>query len=518
MKHRYGAVSLALVLSVLVALVAALVVVRVSEAITYEPTLTAQLSSPAAGASADLTTEFGIPKGSAQFFAQATFTPPQFGLTPANVPKGALVAKINALATLGLINGPCSTALTVIFDSLNPDPTAGSGMFASSTNISDTVTFDDQFQDLDGNTLPDGVDKYPDFLTRMFPGVTPVARQYGQVSVAGSAVSLNFVIFQAGATLPAPLGTLDATWGYPSVSVLNNNGDPGAVAAPSAITDFCTPLRSTVTTYGVSKDNPDSTADESGTTIQTNPAAAGTYTFHSLSVSQYDADDDDIENGIDTCPFNKFVDANGDTVPDDTDNDGIDDSCDPTPTQADADPDRDLYSSRNDNCPLVANGQAAGQDNQADRDTDSIGDACDTLGAEGIGKGPDVPDGGTASPVTKTITADVTITGAAVSPTAAATTVVPTTAATKTPTAVAGSPTKTATTAATATKTATATPVKTATPTPVVTTAPPPPGGGGLLEDDEGFPTWAFIVIGVAAVLLLGGLSTAFTVVRRRSR
>jgi len=516
MKHRYGAVSLALVLSVLVALVAALVAVRVSDAITYEPTLTASVSSPAAGATADLTTEFGIPKGSAQFFAQATFTPPEFGVAKNPVTKGALVGKLNALATLGLINGPCSTALTVIFDSLDPDPTAGSGMFAASTNISDTVTFDDQFQDLDGNTLPDGVDKYPDFLTRMFPGLTPAARQYGQVSVAGSAVSLNFVIFQPGATLPAPLGTLDASWGYPSVSVLNNNGDPGAVAAPSAITDFCTPLRSTVMTYGVSKDNPDTAANESGATVQTNPAAAGTYTFRSLSVSQYDADDDDLENGIDTCPFNKFVDANGDTVPDDTDNDGIDDSCDPTPTQAAADPDQDLYSSRNDNCPLVANG--ADPDNQKDGDTDSIGDACDTLGAEGIGKGPAFPDGGTASPVTRTITADVSITGGtpAQSPTAAATTVVPT--ATKTATAVTGSPTKTATAVGSPTKTATATPVKTATPTPVATAIPPAQGGGGLLEDDEGFPTWAFIVIGVAAVLMLGGLGTAFTVVRRRSR
>ena len=50
-------------------------------------------------------------------------------------------------------------------------------------------------------------------------------------------------------------------------------------------------------------------------------------------------------------------------------------------------------------------------------------------------------------------------------------------------------------------------------PTPTTVTV----GGGGLLGGDEGFPTWAFVLIGMAAVLLLGGLGTAATV-RRRSR
>ena len=65
------------------------------------------------------------------------------------------------------------------------------------------MTFDEQFQDADANTLPDGVDKFPDFITRMFPGLTPIFRQFGQASVAGSAVSLNFVIFEPGVKSPA---------------------------------------------------------------------------------------------------------------------------------------------------------------------------------------------------------------------------------------------------------------------------------------------------------------------------
>jgi hypothetical protein len=488
MKRRYGAVSLALVLSALVAVLAALVVVQESDAITFEPTLAASLSDDTAGAAADLTTQFGIPAGSAQFFAQATFTPPEFQQTAgADIPIGAMVGQLNANATLGLINGPCNSALPVAFDMMN-----------GTTDTSATVTFDDQFQDADANTLPDGVDKYPDFLTRMFPGLTPVFRQFGQASVAGSPVSLNFVVFEPGSTLPT-LGALDPAWGYPSVSVLNNNGDPGAVAAPNPITDFCTPLSTNVTTFGTAKDNPDTSADESGTTIQMNPADGGTYTFRSRSISQYDADDDNIENGLDTCPYDPNVGDYTVAGSGDQDTDGLDDACDPTPTETKVDEDDDGYTNRGDNCPLVANG--ADPDNQADRDTDSIGDACD--------QNPDTPDGGTASPVDVTVTADVVISGGA--PAASPTT------APASPTTAAASPTA----AATGTAVATATATKTATVVPTTTPAPTPQpaevGGGGLLSDEEGFPTWGFVLIALAAVLLLGGLGTAVTV-RRRSK
>jgi hypothetical protein len=486
MKRRHGAVWLAPVLSVLVAVLVAVVVAGVANAISFNPTLTASVSDPTAGANTDVTTDFGIPKGDAQFAVTSTLTPPQFTVAKdADVPNGAMVGKLEAVATLGLINQPCTSALPVNVDLLDATTDASAG----------TVTFDDQFQDADGNTLPDGVDKYPELLTRMYPGLTPRARYFGQASVAGSAVSLNFIIFEPGTTLPG-LGALDPALGYPSVYVLNDNGDPGATPAPNPITDFCTPLSTKITTFALTKDNKATTADESGKIVSTNPAAAGTYTFRSISISNLDADDDGIENGLDTCPFDKDTGT-------DTDSDGIDDVCDPEPTVANTDQDDDLYMNRGDTCPLVANG--ADQDNQKDTDTDGIGDLCDTTG-----NGPTVPDG---TPVKTENTADVEITGgaAAASPTAAAASP---TAAAPSPTAAPGtavaSPTKAATAAASPTKTAVASPVATA--------QPPQPGGGGLLEGDEGFPTWAFFVIGVAAVLLLGSLGTAVTVTRRRNR
>jgi hypothetical protein len=477
MKRRHGAVSWALVLSVLVAVMAAVVVVRVSDAVTFDVTLTASVSDPAAGAAADVTTEFAIGKGSAQYLATATFTPPEFGQTAgADIPLGALVGQLNANATLGLINGPCNSALPVAFDMMN-----------ATTDTSATVTFDEQFQDADANTLPDGVDKFPDFITRMLPGTTPLFRQFGQASVAGSAVSLNFVVLAPGATIPG-LGALDAAWGYASLSLLNNNGDPGAIAAPGPITEFCTPLSTEVTTFGVTKDNPATSADESGTTILMNPANGDTYTFRARSISLYDTDGDNIDNSIDTCPY--AANTGDPTVAGggDQDNDGIDDACDPTPTETKVDEDDDAFTNRGDNCPLVANG--ADPDNQKDGDTDGIGDACD--------QNPTTADG---TPVEVVNEATVEITGGA--PPAETETVVASPPA--------GTGTAVATPAATATKTATA--VATATPAP--TAVPPQPGGGGLLGDEEGFPTWAFVLLGVAAVLALGGLGTAATVRRR---
>jgi hypothetical protein len=356
------------------------------------------------------------------------------------------------------------------------------------------VNFDEQFQDADANTLPDGVDKFPDFITRMLPGQTPIFRQFGQASVAGSAVSLNFVVLSPGATIPV-LGALDPAWGYASVSILNNNGDPGAISAPGPITSFCTPLSTEITTFAVTEDNPATSADESGVTIQTNPEAGGTYTFRSYSISLYDADDDNIDNSLDTCPYDANPGCDISVAGScDQDNDGLMDTCDPTPTETIVDQDDDGYTNTGDNCPTVANG--ADPDNQLDQDADGIGDACD--------QNPTTPDGGSASPVTVTNEATVEITGGAP-------------AATETAVATASPPTGTATgtAVATATPAATATPVATATPAP--TPVPAEVGGGGLLGGDEGFPTWGFVLIGVAAVLLLGSLGTAVTV-RRRSR
>ena len=78
-----------------------------------------------------------------------------------------------------------------------------------------------------------------------------------------------------------------------------------------------------------------------------------------------DADDDGVIDSEDNCPN----DSNADQT--DTDGDGLGDTCDAFPNDADNDIDGDGVSGDIDNCPTVANAD------QTDSDGDGIGAACD---------------------------------------------------------------------------------------------------------------------------------------------
>ena len=317
-----------------------------SRAASFNPTATVSLTDAAAGDTSDIAGTFDIPGPDPNFenLGVINFTPGAWGIgaCPANdpgaanatcadqsIPDGAYVGHLSSTTELGLLNGPCNTNTPVNFD-----------MMDATTNTSTTVIFGDdpndadtqgeQFEDDNSDGIPNGAQMYPDYLVRLVTGATPIQRLYGQTNVAGTDVSLNFMVFAPGVTINGQF--MDPSLGFPSLSILQDTGDPMADPIPSAITDFCTPLSVDLTSYGMTQDNPDSSADESGIPNRTNPDA-GSYDFVTYARSQRDADGDGIENALDPCP----TDANdwdprtpSGITNDDTDGDGIPNECDTT--------------------------------------------------------------------------------------------------------------------------------------------------------------------------------------------
>ncbi|MEX0801414.1 MAG: hypothetical protein WD379_09380 [Dehalococcoidia bacterium] len=378
--------------------------------INFEPQAIVTVDDPTPGANSNILGTFCVDftascalaqpaadLDSSNFGATVAFTPKEF-VVPAGegggVDIGAFVIHLSSQATLGVLNGPCQpTGLTPAFNMLNAT-TNVDGAQVQYLDDDDPGILGEIFEDDDSNGLPNGVEMFPDFVFRIFQGAKPYARYYGQTTVVGVDVALNFVVFEPGAAINTSLGSFqtDPAMGYPSVTILQNVGDPEAQALEgNAITDFCSPLKAVTETFGTTENNP-TTNEGGGATFRTNPPADTTVNFVQFATSQRDADDDGFENGFDTCPFDPNVEnarlggLEGDG--ESTEPDGIDSACDPDPTGTcgpgltgnASDCDADQFPNRGDNCPLIA------QDgNLDDGDNDGIGDACDP--------NPDTPDG-----------------------------------------------------------------------------------------------------------------------------
>ena len=420
-----------------------------AQAGTFNPTWTVSLANTVADTPSDITFQFDIPEGDVWASSTTTFLPTGWQITPSSeVGIGVRRGTIEATPQYGFFNNACNTRLAVSYNMVN-----------ATTDKSQTVTYEDAFDDSNGDGNADFIDMYLDFNDRILGPAQPVVREAGVLEQAE--VLVQILLYEPGATIAGE--TLDPALGQPMVTLMENTGDPEAVGRIPPATDDCTPFTATSVTFGTAED---------GTVLVKNPKQAGTYTIYVLAVGERDADGDGYENTLDTCPLDPDPtwDPRSVDTDDDPDGDGIPNSCDPTPDEntGASDHDGDGYVNRLDNCPLVANG-VADADNQKDSDLDGIGDACDPHpnDADSEGEAPEVM-----------LSQDVTITAAA--------TASPTVAPAATPVAT---PTPAVTPAPTATPA-----VKTATPTVVA-----PSAGGGGFASDSSWPWWPLAIAGAAA-------------------
>jgi hypothetical protein len=400
-----------------------------AEAQTFRPTNSYTL---AGNSDSTLSTGIAAPDYNQEDVSATNLNPPD-GKTAMGIeaPIGAYVGTLSASAAVGLLGGPCNSALGPNFTLKNASVDIAD-VLPTTTWILKSAS-GNPVPDTDGDGLYDYEEQYPWFLNDMLDpdgaGVQlplqPRARFAGHTTVAGFNVLVQLLVFNPGQITAAGgiYGQMTADKGAVTLVVLDNPLGEGE-AEPGAISDFCTPLSTTTNLLATTLNNPLTAANEAGFVRQANPAAntgilsTGTHMALYYTQSERDADGDIYENDFDSCRYNfdapvwnpRTAACVAGSNPGDQDCDMLPSSCDPNDAVNNTDQDADGYDNAQDNCPMVANGckSAAcgptwnvGWDNQEDTDsgltntdlgprTDSLGDACDDSdddGNEGGGVG-----------------------------------------------------------------------------------------------------------------------------------
>jgi hypothetical protein len=403
-----------------------------AQAHTFHPSgAPVTLSDYNLGANADITIPFLLQAPDAWFDSyMLALASPEF--LHSSVTKGETVGYVLFDTMLGLVNQGCLTMIPVNFrlveGSTDNSPGNTWGSVGPIVSPFQNYTQDDGDIDQDGhvdnpayagNGVQDGADWYPTFLNALFGGLTPTHRYFGSQLVQGTStrVIIQIIMFNPGDLYNLPSipssELLTAAAGMPALVILN---DPTAVQ-PQQIEDFCSPLVTTTILCGMTDsdpDNPQSVDPDcdvgTGSEVRgTNPSSPGTYFLRTLTQSLRDADDDGIENWVDTCPLSGNPDnwdprapihtnvANGA----DDDGDNIANVCDPQPGEPTThDQDEDGWGNRVDNCPSVYN-PGVGIPNQGQWDLDIVdwatavpdgGPRADNIGPE-CDPHPTSPDG-----------------------------------------------------------------------------------------------------------------------------
>ncbi len=186
------------------------------------------------------------------------FTPPEWTVPKGDtVPVGAIAGRVDEEEFLGLLNNPCNNRIQVSWTLLNASINVNDAIAPRPEGEADVMQ--PLAMDGNGNGIPDGADKYPQFLADFYAaGGTPVqprARLFGITNIQGSWITENILFFEPGQTLEIgqTAVTFTPSLGYPSVAVRQ---DPTASGAAAAITDFCAPTYMDLVVLGKTLNNP----------------------------------------------------------------------------------------------------------------------------------------------------------------------------------------------------------------------------------------------------------------------
>jgi hypothetical protein len=314
----------------------------------FQPTVSASIAKPTPGVTSNVQVQLAFGAGSTLAIGARFDVPAQWSVaSDGAIANGAAVASIVGSMTAAdpSVYG-CSTGVDLNISLMDATTNTASKVSGADANGNGTPDVVDDVNPANG--LPDGVDRYPAFLNNVLPlvlaqwGATVRARYFGHTEAAGiSDLYVNILVLKLSA---GP---------YRVVAIINDPTSP-----PDSATDqFCAPQSTTLTLFGTS----------GGTPVYTNPASSGQYTFSAELVSEFDADNDGVSNGLDNCPTT-FT-AGG--IQSDTDQDYIGDACDPTLLTQGFDVDGDGLENGYDNCIFASNAS------QADGDFDDLGDTCD---------------------------------------------------------------------------------------------------------------------------------------------
>ena len=312
----------------------------------FVPVATATYSTTAPGSSPDIsaTLDLGLgPNGQYEsgggddtgdynFSGFVNFSPS--APTDTAIPNGALVGSIQATATLGVLTNPCTSRIEVPLQFMEATTDVNDVVhmlpFGQGNELAILAGDNPPFEGQQAVKPPPVVIHYPSYLNAIFdhdwvdygadqiPGngddnngpLPPIVPRFRAVattwlSFASLWIIVQQVVFEPGTDLPN-LPPFSPSFGYPSITVLQTSSTAGSATppAPSAFTDFCTPLKTVGVSYGSTTDNPDTPGDEGGIPLRTLPAGAGApITSFFYSFSHRDADGDGYENTLDPCPL-----------------------------------------------------------------------------------------------------------------------------------------------------------------------------------------------------------------------